>query len=65
MKSKKIQKTPLKELPFDELVDLAATRIHSALLAEGGKGFRTELWLWMSKSIEWQKAQGSKKIRKR
>ena len=40
---------------FEELVDIASTRILSALLTEGGPGMKRAIHLWMAQAIQWDK----------
>ena len=42
-----------KDMTFEELVEIAAIRIHSALLVGGGKEMKSEIFTWMSNAIRW------------
>lgn len=46
-------KTPKKKT-FDELVEVATQRIHSALLEGGGREMKRAIHLWMGQAIIWR-----------
>ena len=48
----------IKDMTFDELVDEATRKIHSGLLAEGGKGMRSEVYTWLDRAIRWREWRG-------
>jgi len=54
---KEVTEKTLEEMTFDELVELAAHRIHSALLEGGGKEMKRTLHLWMGQAIVWKQGQ--------
>lgn len=54
----KESKTKLVEdMTFDEIVELAALQIHSALLEGGGREMKKTVYLWMGQAIAWGLAQ--------
>lgn len=53
--------TKFEDLTFDELVEEATRRIHSALLDGGGKEMKSKIFLYMSSAIQWSQAQDKKK----
>jgi hypothetical protein len=55
--AKETTKKTLEEMTFDELVELAMLRIHSDLLAGGGREMRRAVHLWMGQAILWSKGQ--------
>ena len=61
--STKTKQIPLEQQSFDELVDQASRRIHSELLAGGGKFMKNEIHLWMAQAILWSRRQTDSKFR--
>lgn len=43
----------VEDMTLEELADYATMRIHLALLQEGGKGMKSEVYLWLSQAIIW------------
>jgi len=54
---KKVTEKKLEEMTFDELAELAAHRIHSALLEGGGKEMKRTLHYWLGQAIVWKQGQ--------
>jgi hypothetical protein len=52
-----IMNKKLEELTFDELVELATQRIHSALLEGGGKSMKTAVHMWLQQAMLWNEGQ--------
>lgn len=50
---------PIEKMTFEELADYAAQRIHLALLEEGGPGFKSAVFTWLSQAIQWSKKGGA------
>jgi len=48
-----MKQKPIKTMTFDELVDMATRRIHSALLEGGGKEMKSEVYTMLSNAIIW------------
>jgi hypothetical protein len=55
MRKKNNDKSALGRMCWEELVEEATRRIHMQLLEEGGKGMKSEVHLWMSTAIRWNK----------
>lgn len=64
--TKKLSKTvankkgSLEDMSFNELTSYVTSRVHIALLEEGGKGMRQEIGLWLGQAIHWNQLQEEK-----
>lgn len=48
---------PLEDCTFEELVDIAARDIMTALIDGGGKQFKSQVFLSMELAVKWRIAQ--------
>jgi|PlaIllAssembly_1097288.scaffolds.fasta_scaffold31368_4 hypothetical protein len=44
---------PEKETTFEELADIASSKIHLAMLEGGGQAFKDAVYLWLGQAILW------------
>jgi hypothetical protein len=56
-REKYVTRKTIVEMTFEELVEMAAHRVHSALLEGGGREMKRTLHLWMDQAIIWQQEQ--------